>query len=796
MKTKLLFFVFLFIATVAVSQNGFNYKALISKDDKAMGNRNVTMRFTILQNGNNAVYTETHNATTDKNGIVSVNIGEGTPASGTFNNIDWSTGTYFLKVEIDAGDGYKDFGTAGLQYVPFAKYAEKAGNTFSGNFHDLNNIPDGLSDGDDVDDADHDPANELQSLSVNGTQLTISNGNTVTLPTGSGGDQWGSQVVQSDNSLQGDGTASNPLGVNPNASIFNDWDKNAADDFSGNFHDLNNIPDGLSDGDDVDDADHDPANELQTLSINGTQLTISNGNTVNLPSGGSGAQALDDLSDAKTSQNSIFLGTGAGQNDYGNTYNTAVGIFALKSNTAGIKNTAVGFGALGSNTTGYFNTATGYKTLDANTTGYENTATGWGVLAENTTGNYNTGTGVWSLHANTTGNTNTAYGAYALQSNTTGNSNVAIGLGALYANMDRSNLVAIGDSALFYNGINATESYHATGNTAIGGKALANNTSGYENTASGQYALYTNTTGSGNTAIGKNALKANTSGYSNTAVGVNSLLQNTFGHTNTAMGVYSLQANISGINNSAFGYRALYNNTEGEKNTAMGFRSMYNTTTGHRNVAVGSYALENNTTGHHNTAVGHYAFHDPQDFENSTAIGYNTPVTGSNQVRLGNANVTSIGGYANWTTLSGNMRFNTMVRDNVPGLDLVMRLRPVTYHLDMEAIARYNRTPLELRSQASERQKAAETQIGFIAQEVARAADELGFDFHAVDKPDKPGDPYGLRFAEFVPVLVKAIQEQQQLIQQQQRTINKLQQTVKKLQKQTGNNSNNTRDIN
>ena len=35
----------------------------------------------------------------------------------------------------------------------------------------------------DVDDADADPSNELQSLSVSGDSLTLSNGNTVQLPT-------------------------------------------------------------------------------------------------------------------------------------------------------------------------------------------------------------------------------------------------------------------------------------------------------------------------------------------------------------------------------------------------------------------------------------------------------------------------------------------------------------------------------------------------------------------------------------------------------------------------------------
>ena len=62
---------------------------------------------------------------------------------------------------------------------------------------------------------DNDATNELQSLSFdNGTgELTISDGNSVTLPLASGGDNWGSQVVQTDGTLSGNGTSGSPLSV-------------------------------------------------------------------------------------------------------------------------------------------------------------------------------------------------------------------------------------------------------------------------------------------------------------------------------------------------------------------------------------------------------------------------------------------------------------------------------------------------------------------------------------------------------------------------------------------------------
>ena len=242
MKKSIQILAFLFVTFASFGQTGFNYKALITENANALNNQAVTFRFSLLQNGTTAIYVETQSATTDSNGIASVNVGEGTVQSGDFSGIDWGSDSYFLKVEIDTGNGFQDFGTTELKYVPYAKYAETAGNTFSGNFNDLSGVPAGLSDGDDVNDADHNPTNELQTLSVNGTQLTISNGNSVTLPTGSGGDQWGSQVVQSNSSLNGNGTSASPLGVNTSSSVFNGWDKNASDDFSGDYNDLYNKP--------------------------------------------------------------------------------------------------------------------------------------------------------------------------------------------------------------------------------------------------------------------------------------------------------------------------------------------------------------------------------------------------------------------------------------------------------------------------------------------------------------------------------------------------------------------------
>ena len=79
--------------------------------------------------------------------------------------------------------------------------------------------------------------------------------------------------------------------------------------------------------------------------------------------------------------------------------------------------------------------------------------------------------------------------------------------------------------------------------------------------------------------------------------------------------------------------------------------------------------------------------------------------------------------------------------------------------MDLNAIADFHKTPDSLRLPESEKLKEAEIQSGFIAQEVEAAALSIGYDFHGVDKPKNDTSHYGLRYAEFVVPLVKAVQE-------------------------------------
>ena len=71
---------------------------------------------------------------------------------------------------------------------------------------------------------------------------------------------------------------------------------------------------------------------------------------------------------------------------------------------------------------------------------------------------------------------------------------------------------------------------------------------------------------------------------------------------------------------------------------------------------------------------------------------------------------------------------------------------------------------------------------GFVAQEVEQAASDAGYDFSGVDKPKNPTGFYGLRYAEFVVPLVKAVQQQQQMIAAMDKRIEALEAQNKLLQ--------------
>lgn len=405
------------------------------------------------------------------------------------------------------------------------------------------------------------------------------------------------------------------------------------------------------------------------------------------------------------------------------------------------------------------------------------------------------------------------------------NDSVDVGSGTLaWRNIYFSNSVYFGTDRLFWVdktntalGLNALHSL-ANGeyNTATGFQALYSNTNGIKNTATGYQALYSNLTGKKNMAVGYKALTKNTTGNHNAATGYRALTSNTTGSDNTGNGYRALSSNTTGSGNTAIGYHTQFNNLTGEGNTSVGNRSLNtnkisngNTaignfalikTTGEGNTAVGNNALLTNSTGTFNTAIGSGADASESNFTNATAIGYGAIVTASNSIMLGNSSVTSVKAAGNIVIVSDE-RFKKNIKQNVPGLSFINTLSAVTFNYDIKKLNSYTEPEttddegnkiITGNKETNEKSIIAKEKIlysGFIAQEVEKAANKIGYNFSGLYKPQNDKDVYGISYADFVVPLVKAVQELSKLnndkdekLEAQQKEIDELKLAVKQLQ--------------
>ncbi|ACT93569.1 hypothetical protein [Dyadobacter fermentans] len=131
MKYKFFLFIGILLALTAHAQipQQFAFQG-VARDvsNKPVANKTVSVRFTLHQGSASgaAVYQEIHTPQTTANGTFNVAVGAGNVQSGAFANIHWSSGTYFLQVELDAagGSNYLNVSTSQLQSVPYALMAK------------------------------------------------------------------------------------------------------------------------------------------------------------------------------------------------------------------------------------------------------------------------------------------------------------------------------------------------------------------------------------------------------------------------------------------------------------------------------------------------------------------------------------------------------------------------------------------------------------------------------------------------------------------------------------------------
>lgn len=361
----------------------------------------------------------------------------------------------------------------------------------------------------------------------------------------------------------------------------------------------------------------------------------------------------------------------------------------------------------------------------------------------------------------------TAYGVDAGDSITSGANNTAVGYKAGTGITTGSANTFLGFEA----GQNVTTSNF---NTHLGYDAGANGANVSSNTFVGYLGGY-NIGGSGNVGVGGSALQGSGPGNtasSNTGIGFQALLTISTGTQNVAVGNVAGDAITTANWNTCIGSFAGTNVNTGSANTLIGYNSGQGITTGTTNCALGDSAY----------LTGNYS--------NSSCIGFDSAVTGSNQVQLGNSSTTT---YAYGAVQNrSDARDKTDIRDTQLGLNFILALRPRDFKWDMredyrtkpptppnfadypseeaynEAIAAWKvdySAWEEANKLANITHDGTHTRTryhqGLIAQEVKQTMDAMGVDFGGYqDHGIKNGDPVlTIGYDELVAPLIKAIQE-------------------------------------
>ena len=246
MKTNLFTILFSLCCFVGIGQQDLLKYQAVARDanGNTIVNQTIGIRFSIAEDNAQQIikYIETHTTNTSDLGIFYLNIGAGDIVQGDFSQIDWANKDHNLRIELDisGGSNYVDMGSIPFLSVPYALHAKTVS---------------------DKDDADADPSNEIQSLEVIGSQLSISGGNTVNLPTGGNG---GSNDDDPNNEVQNLTRNGSELTLSISADVVS-----------------------------IEDGDADPINEIQTLQLNGTKLSLTEANEIDLISVQDGVNDAD-----------------------------------------------------------------------------------------------------------------------------------------------------------------------------------------------------------------------------------------------------------------------------------------------------------------------------------------------------------------------------------------------------------------------------------------------------------------------------------------------------------------------
>ncbi|MGG0773970.1 tail fiber domain-containing protein [Bacillus rugosus] len=229
--------------------------------------------------------------------------------------------------------------------------------------------------------------------------------------------------------------------------------------------------------------------------------------------------------------------------------------------------------------------------------------------------------------------------------------------------------------------------------------------------------------------------------------------------------------------NTAIGVKAAWKMKKGSFNTAIGGLSLENNK-GDYNTALGYMALKNNTTGNQNTALGYGALRfttggdEMKDISNSTGVGFNSRVSGSNQIQLGDGNSTPYS--FNALQNRSDLRDKADIRDTVLGLDFINKVRPVDYKWDIrDEYVEIKEDGTVITHERDGSKKKNRYHHGVIAQEIQKVIEAEGIDFGGFQHHELSGgeDVMSIGYTEFIAPLIKAVQELSAKVDEQAKEI-------------------------
>ena len=576
MKKQLLTICLFLLSFVILAQSpqSFKYQTVVRDNTGAvLSGQNVSFRINLRQASasGSIVYSETHSATTNQFGLVSLQIGLGTVLNGTFANIDWANNHYWMEIELDAtgGNNFQTMGCSELLSVPYALHAQTAS---------------------DVDDADADPANEIQNLTFSADSIGITGGNKIYHP----------QI----------------------------WSKSGSDAFRA----TGKVGIGVS-------------SPSYRLDVNGNanlrngEILYNGDNILSAPSSGNLFVGINAGNSSVTGAGNTLVGEEAGKNITSASSNTIVGQNAGKNISTGSNNSFYGGSSGESNTTGYDNVFVGESSGKSNTSGNSNLFLGTNAGYLNSSGKENVFVGKEAGMLNTTGSGNVFLGYSAGTSETGSNKlyieNSATSSPLIYGDFANDSLAINGSLAI------KEELIDGSGNSGTSGQILSSTGTKTQWTTFNpgdddwSYISGSGLTGnvyhSGNVAIGQStsANKLDVNGSVNITNGNSYKTDNKtvlFSIADTLNNVYSgINAGNStntGTENSFFGVSAGNSIATGERNTFVGMSAGSNVSSQERNTFVGAYSgFASN--GEKNTFIGHQAGYNVNGGDN-TFVGDNS----------------------------------------------------------------------------------------------------------------------------------------------------------------------------